>query len=326
MPSVIPSSPSTSTSTSTSRSSRSISRRDHHGRSLPQIPNRDPRTDVKALSGLLASYVDARGRPRELLALPGAAGSVLVLDRDAITLCDRRLVAHLAADEPRENATLVCRHYLEDTNGRWCRRVLPEDLETVPVAQCGASSQHELDSRSAVKDRNGNSYRLAMFPDKHSMTQLRWCRRTAEIDGSVWQQIRLRDVIGALECYDPMRQLTEQAILHHRDDPNVLLTRLCREFERLCASPIVLNRGLREAVLDAINRRGATMSEIALHCGIVKRDRRGNLSGETSWLARRIGLMPEGGARAITPWIHSDVLAAIARKGLNVSPREVELL
>ena len=67
------------------------------------------------------------------------------------------------------------------------------------------------------------------------------------------------------------------------------------------------------------------MSEIALRCGVVQRDRRGNLSGETSWLARRIGVMPEGGRAEITPWVHSDVLGTIAREGLGISPREVEL-
>jgi hypothetical protein len=67
------------------------------------------------------------------------------------------------------------------------------------------------------------------------------------------------------------------------------------------------------------------MSEIAIRCGRVKRDRRGNESGETSWLARRLGLLPEGGQSTPTPWIHSDVLALIARSGLGLSPREVEL-
>ena len=67
------------------------------------------------------------------------------------------------------------------------------------------------------------------------------------------------------------------------------------------------------------------MSEIAIRCGRIKRDRRGNVSGETSWLARRIGLLPEGGGDEPTPWVHSDVLALIARDGLGVSPREVEL-
>ena len=42
-------------------------------------------------------------------------------------------------------------------------------------------------------------------------------------------------------------------------------------------------------------RGDLTMSEIAIRCGRCKRDRRGNVSGETSWLARRIGLAPEAG-------------------------------
>jgi hypothetical protein len=67
------------------------------------------------------------------------------------------------------------------------------------------------------------------------------------------------------------------------------------------------------------------MSEIAMRCGRVKYDSRGNVSGETSWLSRRLGLAPEGGEAHPTPWVHSDVLALIARRGLGISPREVEL-
>jgi hypothetical protein len=51
-------------------------------------------------------------------------------------------------------------------------------------------------------------------------------------------------------------------------------------------------------------------------------DKRGNESGETSWLARRIGQLPEAGNPHPTPWIHSDAL--IARDGLSITPREVE--
>ena len=90
-------------------------------------------------------------------------------------------------------------------------------------------------------------------------------------------------------------------------------------------SPIVLNRGLREAVAELLAREQLSMSEIAIRCGRIKRDGRGNESGETSWLARRLGLLPEGGHDAPTPWIHSEVLALIARDGIGVSPREVEL-
>jgi hypothetical protein len=103
------------------------------------------------------------------------------------------------------------------------------------------------------------------------------------------------------------------------------VTLLRSELERMCASRIVLNRGLREAVLEAMKTRELSLSEIAYRCGMVKRDKRGNHSGETSWLARRVGIMPEGGESAITPWVHSDVLGLIARRGLGISPREVEL-
>ncbi len=90
-------------------------------------------------------------------------------------------------------------------------------------------------------------------------------------------------------------------------------------------SPIVLNRALREAVLERVERGDLSMSEIAIRCGRVKHDAHGNMSGETSWLGRRLGLLPEGGKSSPTPWIHTDVLALIARRGLGVPPREVEL-
>ena len=45
-------------------------------------------------------YTDWTGRRREVVARRGVGGSVLVIDRDATTLDDRRLVAHIASDEP----------------------------------------------------------------------------------------------------------------------------------------------------------------------------------------------------------------------------------
>ncbi len=82
-------------------------------------------------------------------------------------------------------------------------------------------------------------------------------------------------------------------------------------------SKIVLNRGLRQAVLAAAAAQGLSMSEIAVRCGRVKHDSKGKESGETSWLARRLGIAPEGGESTPTPWIHSDVLALIARRSLE---------
>jgi hypothetical protein len=295
----------------------------------------------------LACYLDAEGRPRELLARPGHAGSVLVLDRDAATLCDRRLVAHLAADEPPENAELVCRLYLADPDARWCRRVRPSDLEHAPEVGPGEPSRpggmcHDGDMHSDLSDlageslaehahfgarvtgRRGNVYRLELLPGERAGLQLRW---TVRRPTGAWERVGLRDVVGSIESYEPVRTLTLRALAseHRLREQNVSLARVRAELERLSVSPIVLNRRLREALLARIDAGGLSMSEVALRCGMVKCDRNGRLSGETSWLARRVGIMPEGGGGPATPWIHSDVLGLIARRGLGVSPREVEL-
>jgi hypothetical protein len=135
--------------------------------------------------------------------------------------------------------------------------------------------------------------------------------------------VTLRDVVGTLQDYEPARSMTAHAL----EDPppaDVGVGSLRLELARLLRSPVVLNRALREAVARQV-LAGTTMSEIAIRCGRFKRDRRGNRSGETSWLARRIGQMPEGGEVRPTPWIHSDTLALIARDGLGLSPHEVEL-
>jgi hypothetical protein len=325
-------------------------------RPLPRAGRLAPRQVRKPAStrGPLARYTDAEGRLREVLARPGHAGSVLVVDRDAATLGDRRLVAHLAADEPAENAGLVCRHYLRDPRGRRCRPVTPEDLLAAPFSEGGVQVDPELccappPETVELLDRHGRVHRLEAFDTGRSIPQLRWRRLTAgsevgeradrpesersesgrsreggDSEGDR-QPERVRDVVGCLESYEPVRTLTAQALALHREDPAVSVAVLRAELQRLDASRIVLNRGLRRAVLLALRTGGLSLSEIAFRCGRVKRDGKGRASGETSWLARRVGISPEGGGGEPTPWIHSEVLAVIARLGLGVSPREVEL-
>ena len=154
--------------------------------------------------------------------------------------------------------------------------------------------------------------------------ELRWSRGAATRPTGPWRPTTLREALTTLESYEPICTITARALARH--DPTVSMDALRRELARLQQSSFVLNRGLREAVVDAVERRGVvSMSELALRCGMVKRDRRGLPVGDTTWLARRVGLMPEGGKRKPTRWVHSDVLALIARHGLGVSPREVEL-
>jgi len=273
----------------------------------------------------LGSYANERGSLREVIACPGAAGSTLVIDRDRRTHGDARLVAHLAADEPAENAALTCARYLEDTAARACRcRLLTaEDTLVAPFADQLEAPVLPVTGDGPLLDPRGCSYSLELVATGMSIPELRWCRR-AHGRALAPEPLSLREAIAAVESYEPLRALTLRALAANQDGGEVSTAVLRAELLRMQQSPIVLNRRLRAAVLAVVARQESSMSEIALRCGRVKRDRKGNESGETSWLARRIGLLPEGGHDAPTPWIHSDVLGLIARRGLGISPREVE--
>jgi hypothetical protein len=276
----------------------------------------------------LGRYADPEGRPREVLALPGHAGSVLVVDRDAATFGDRRLVAHLAADEPPENASVVCHHYLQDPRRCMCRPISPEDLLTTPFP-AGRAQRHLAQGVPValemveLRDRRGHLHRLEALDAGMSVPELRWCRYPPQ--RAQGEPESVRDAVAGMESYEPVRALTARALARHRSDLAISVAVLRAELRRLDGSRIVLNRGLRGAVLWAMRSQGLSMSEIAFRCGRIKRDSRGNASGETSWLARRVGISAESGEGVPTPWIHSEVLALIARSGLGVSPREVEL-
>ncbi len=276
---------------------------------------------------LLAGYLAATGRPREIICCQGVSGSRLVIDRDRLTRGDRRLLAHLASDEPIENAKLICDLYLGGSERSRCRCVVSSDLRSplptelqgqVLAATNGGAAEHDLCEARGVR------YLLAMVPGRASTQELRWCGQSIGAD-LPHEPVSVRDVVGAIESYEPVRRLTAAAIQRHRRGRRMSVATLCLELHRLNASPTVLNRGLREAALRAVETSDLSMSEIALRCGRVKRDRRGFFSGETTWLARRLGLVCEGGAALPSPWVHSEVLALIAREGLGIPPREAEI-
>jgi hypothetical protein len=272
----------------------------------------------------LGSYIalDTQ-QTREVVSLQRPDGSTLVVDYQLGTLSDGRLVAHLAPDEPPENAQIVCELYLaDDTKGR-CRAVTREDFDLTRHATPPPPDADAPTAVDAVKDADGHVYRIRELPTLETMGELRWTRSREPGREFGFDAVSFRDVVAAVEAYEPARTITTQALT--RCARNLSTRRLREEYERLIGSPIVLNRGLREAVQRELRLGVLSMSEIALRCGRVKRDTRGNVSGETSWLARRIGQMPEGGEQKPGPWIHSDVLALVARDGLGVCPREVEL-
>jgi hypothetical protein len=313
-----------------SPSTHAVPRRSTHGRSrLAYRPERSLTGRDRRARKPLARYADRQGNPREVVVRQGLAGSVLVVDRDAVSLGDCVLVAHLSADEPAENAVLICRSYLEDVRARRfrCRGLSERDVHIPPLLEeedPSASVGTDIAESEAV-DSFGCVYRLELVPAGMSIPALRWCRCEQRRTSSQPQPVSLREAIARVEHYEPMCALTQRALAAYRDDAEVSTSVLGAELLRVRESPIVLNRRLREVVLAAIETEQLSMSEIAIRCGRLKRDSRGNESGETSWLARRLGLLPESGQGAPTPWIHSDVLALIARRGLAISPREVEL-
>jgi hypothetical protein len=274
---------------------------------------------------LLGRYEDPQGRSRDIVQRPGGFGTLLVIDRDAATLGDCRLVAHMGPEEPRGNAALMCAEYLralaEDRGG--CREVTAQDVEVLPYAEPDVAGDVQVGPESAAvaMDRDGNGYRLELIPSAMSIPVLRWRRHDPEVSGRGPKVVSVREVVAALEDYEPVCAVTERALARWRTDESVSTVILGGEIERVRLSPIVLNRLLRLAVISAARHEGLSLSALAIRCGRMKRDR----SGETSWVARRIGVLPEGGQSAPTPWIHSDVLALIARRGLGISPREVEM-
>jgi hypothetical protein len=254
--------------------------------------------------------------PRELVLLEGAAGSRLLVDRRELDGGDARLLAHLAADEPEANARFVCSEFLAD---RWrgARRLRASDFRT-RAEGCREPLDELLYRPTVLTDAAGRRYFLRA---DGRPAELRWYRQSR----GALRCLSVREVIGALEVYDPVCSVSRAAVARFRADRNVSVATLAVELRRVESSPIVLNRRLREAVLEAVGEHGMSLSAIAMACGRIKHDNRGNGSGETSWLARRVGLLPSSRGATPNPWVHSATLALIARDGLGIAPREVEL-
>lgn len=269
-------------------------------------------------------YRDGDGATRELIARPAAEGSVLLVDRDLLSGGDQRLVARISADEPSDNALIAARAFLEAApRERRCRRLDEADLRAAPDRPTRDMPDVLAGTPPTVLAATF-AYRLQSVRGEMSIPALRWVRGPRDAPGA-GIPVSLREAIAAVEGYEPLCELTGCALARYERDQAISTTVLRAELTRVQRSPIVLNRGLREAVLAKVARGEASMSEIAIRCGRLKHDARGKTTGETSWLARRVGLLPEGGHSEPTRWVHSDVLALIARDGLGIAPREVEL-
>jgi hypothetical protein len=265
---------------------------------------------------VLGQYEDPAGREREIVAIRALGKGVVVVDQLGDGL-DQRLVGLIDHDEPSGNTRVLAELYLADpTRGR-CRSVNHGDLEGAIDYDRPPKADVQWDV--ALVDRAGATLQLRPVSEQGHPPAMRWTSTGRGTQGS--DVVSLRDVIGALEDYEPAMAMTDAAVRHH-ERTNASTCALRGELKRMQSSPIVLNRGLREQVQRVVSTRELSMSEIAIRCG---RTKDGGKSGDTSWLARRIGQLPEAGKTTATPWVHSDVLGLIARDGLGIGPLDVEV-
>jgi hypothetical protein len=278
---------------------------------------RDPLADGR----VLGSYQDPEGASRSVLAIEGQDGSTLVIDRREGAISDIRLVDRILADEPVlddsiDNARLIAKHYLADPSRGRCRVLRPSDLDYEDEAE-----EAPVPSETLVA-RDGTHYRLHAGEAGTSGRTLRWS--TVRADGSC-KIVSLRTVIGTLEHYEPARSMTIAALTRHaRRNKGVRTSILAAELRGLDRGAFVLNRGLREAAIRTVARKEASWSEIALRCGRIHAMARGQRCGDTSWLKRRLGIMPDSASGQVTPWLRAETLALIAH-GLGVDPVSVEI-
>jgi hypothetical protein len=219
-------------------------------------------------------------------------------------------------DDAIDNARLIAKHYLADPSRGRCRALHLPDLDAEEAAVEAPVPSDTLVSRY------GTHFRLNAGDAGTAGRTLRWSAVRAECSCKI---VSLRTVIGALEDYEPARSMTIAALARHaRRNEGVRTSVLAAELRGLDRGAFVLNRGLREAAIRTVARKEVSWSEIALRCGRTHAMARGQRCGDTSWVKRRLGIMPDSATGQITPWLRAETLALIAR-GLGVDPVSVEI-
>ena len=151
------------------------------------------------------------GAVREIARLSIADGSALVVDRLSGTHGDARLLARLAADEPRENAQILCALYLADESKGRCRPVHRRR------PRCRADTRSDSTSAASTSCATRRD-RLS-----HPRVRVGWAFPRAPLDTqhpgpNRSETVRLREVVARFEDYEPARSITANALAAHRSD------------------------------------------------------------------------------------------------------------
>jgi hypothetical protein len=283
-------------------------------------PGRYAKPQRRTVKGKVIAEHTEDGTRRQLLTIPVGEHRLLI-DR-ALKGGDARLLARLAPDEPPENEQLIARMYLADPGRAGCRAPTRGDLDP-DAADTREPPAAEVRWQAPLVAAVGATFQIHRL-DSSGFPALRWTETPSGASNAP-RTVSLREVVGRLEDYQPAVAMTQAATDANKQDRTVSVATLTSELQRLMESKIVLNRRLRERVQSAIEGDQATMSQIAVRCGRFRTNGRGRQTGETSWVARRIGVLPEAGAPRPTPWVHTEVLAVIARDGLGITPVDAEL-
>ena len=152
------------------------------------------------------------GAMREIAGLPIVDGSALVVDRLSGTHGDARLLGRLAADEPRENAQILCALYLADESRGRCRLVTAADLDAAPTPEA-----HDVCRQLELPDPNGTVYRIQAVALNGRFPELRWTRSVMADQAERSETVRLREVVARFEDYEPARTITANALAGDRE-------------------------------------------------------------------------------------------------------------
>jgi hypothetical protein len=98
--------------------------------------------------------------------------------------------------------------YLADASRGHCRLLTLEDLRPAPQADAPAQNGGTAAQPGPLHDADGHIYRVRELTVPGSPRELRWTRSTHPGRAHPLQAVRLRDVVGSLEAYEPARTVT----------------------------------------------------------------------------------------------------------------------
>ena len=269
----------------------------HAGEATPLQARRE-----RARTRSLGSYIALDSeQTREIVSLPRPDGSTSrrrlparhprrrAPGRASRTGRASRERAHRLRDVPRRRHRGRCRPLTPGTSSSTRHATPPpRDARCPNGRRCRCKTPRATATASA-------SFRPARDDARAALDALPPPRRASRLRGRDAPRCRRR--LGRLRASAGHHHQGARPLRKERSPP----ARLGEECERLNGEPDRAQSRLREAVQRAVVSRRAEHERDRAALRTHQARPRGNVSGETSWLARRIGQLPEGGERTALP-------------------------